>query len=338
MQSDLLTTAQAARVLGITRQRVLSLAATSLEFPPSRRSVAGGLGWPRAAVLAWAAAHPSLEPVFTSPENPAGEQPRQVRELMRLASLEAFALNHYWIGVDHLLLGMLHPDCPGSARTVLESFGVRRERLRRALIESLGDPFEMKPEHSLVELATHLAIERANLEATKLADDETASDHVLLALTREWDHEVVGAWLSRCGISSGAVRQRVLDITEGVTTLDQHLVSEPPPEPDPADALDLAPNPLGHDPRRRNPWGSVAFQAPQGRPPRVGMLARQYFVDRDGYPVCTREGQPVHIVVDRHGLPVLNERGMLTYGPVEIPPGCRVAKVGSLAGRCVEGC
>jgi len=33
-------------------------------------------------------------------------------------------------------------------------------------------------------------------------------------------------------------------------------VPEPPERFEPADALDLAPNPLGHDPHRRRPWGS----------------------------------------------------------------------------------
>jgi hypothetical protein len=37
------------------------------------------------------------------------------------------------------------------------------------------------------------------------------------------------------------------------------------------------------------------------------MLGRQYFIDRDGYPVLTTDGHPVHIVVDEDTVPVLDE-------------------------------
>ena len=88
--------------------------------------------------------------------------------------------------------------------------------------------------------------------------------------------------------------------------------------------LEQAPNPLGHDPRRRRPWGSRGFGVPLDRPPKKGMLGRQYFIDRDGYPVLTTDGQPVHIVVDEDTVPVLDEHGHETIGPVEVPEGAEM--------------
>jgi hypothetical protein len=67
--------------------------------------------------------------------------------------------------------------------------------------------------------------------------------------------------------------------------------------------------------------GSRAFSVPEDRPLRVGMLRRQHFLDRDGYLVLTTDGRPVHLVVDEHGLPVLDECGRRMLGPVEVPPG-----------------
>jgi hypothetical protein len=72
----------------------------------------------------------------------------------------------------------------------------------------------------------------------------------------------------------------------------------------------------------------MAFDVPEDRPPRVGMLARQYFLDRDGYPVLTTDGRPVHVVVDEHGMPVLDEQGRERLGPVEVPEG------GTVVARC----
>ena len=50
---------------------------------------------------------------------------------------------------------------------------------------------------------------------------------------------------------------------------------------------------------------------------------RQYFIDRDGHPVLTADGRPVHVLVNEHGDEVRDAEGR-SIGPVEIPPGCRV--------------
>jgi hypothetical protein len=274
------------------------------------------------AVQAWAATHPDPGPVFTGPNVPPdGGHPPQIWAVLNLAGHEAQELNHPWIGDDHLVLGLLHPDCPGMARPVLESFGIRRDPFRQAFIASMGDPWDDKPTHTTLSPATQLTLERANLEAARLADAEVTGEHVLLALIGR-GHFPTG-WAARSGITASAVRQRVLDATEGV------VLPEPPAHLQPLspdglgseDDLDLAPNPLGHDPRRRLPWGSRGFGVPLDRPPRKGMLGRQYFVDRDGYPVLTTDGQPVHIVVDDDTVPVLDEHGHEMLGVVDIPEG-----------------
>jgi hypothetical protein len=64
----------------------------------------------------------------------------------------------------------------------------------------------------------------------------------------------------------------------------------------------------------------MAFGVPEDRPPRAGVL-RQYFFDRDGYPVLTTDGRLVHIVVDEHGMPVRDDHGREMLGPVEVPEG-----------------
>jgi hypothetical protein len=81
---QLVTTAEAARLLGVTRQRVLELAAVAADFPPGQPTPTGG------------------------------GHPPQIWAVMNRAAHEAQELNHPWIGDDHLMLGMLHPDCPGA--------------------------------------------------------------------------------------------------------------------------------------------------------------------------------------------------------------------------------
>ena len=188
----------------------------------------------------------------------------------------------------------------------------------------MGDPYDTPVTHQKVPPATQLSLERANLEASWLADQQVTSEHVLLALSRRGPNSCfVLGWLAGRGILAEQVRQRVVDATEGVAlpTPPERLTPPPPVAPDPLAALDLAPNPLGHDPRRRLPWGSRGFGVPLDRPPSKGMVGRQYFVDRDGYPVLTSDGRPVHLVADDDTVPILDEHGRHRFGPVDIPPG-----------------
>jgi Clp amino terminal domain, pathogenicity island component len=324
---NLVTAAEAARILGVTRRRVVELAGSQAGFPAAEATASEGRRWPRSAVEAWAAAHPDRGPRHPGLKlPPVGEKSRQVWKVVDLAAGEARALHHTWIDDDHLVLALLHPDCPGAAPAVLASFGVTAAPLRAAFVASMGDPYE--PHHRGITLppAAQLVLKRANLEAYALADAEVNSEHVLLALTSRWE-SFATRWLERHGIDAAAVRQRVIDLTEGAEPpTPAPLPADEPPLPaewDPAPGLELAPNPDGRDPRLRRPWGSAMFVDDDGRTFRHGLALRQYFIDRDGHPVLTADGRPVHMLVNEHGDEVRDAAGR-SIGPVEIPPGCRV--------------
>jgi hypothetical protein len=334
VMDELLSAAEAARVLGVSRGRVVELATADPGFPPSQTSPDGGRAWSRVAVEAWAAAHPERGPLHRGPGVPeVGRRSPQVWKVANLAAAEAEARNHDWIGPDHLLAALVHPDCPGAARTVLASLGITAEGLRQARERSFVDPFEPGGGWKQVSPAFQLVLERANLEAVRLADTEVTSEHVLLALASEWaaDAEATARPPSGDqGLDPAAVRRRVLDVTEGVA------VPPPPPPgppPDPEEAmarvapgLELAPTPDGKDPRRRMPWGSRIFLTAEGTPIKRadGRELLQYYVDRDGNPVLTRDGRPVHGGVDEHGREAPAEDGWPRVVPVEIPEGSRL--------------
>jgi predicted DNA-binding transcriptional regulator AlpA len=326
--SPLVTAAQAAQILGVSRSRVMELAATAADFPPSESTSAGSRGWPRSAIEAWAAAHPDRGPHYAGPHiPPVGEYTGNILEILDLAASAARELHHSSADEDHLVLALLHPDCPGAARAVLRSFGISPEPLQRAFILSLGDPFE--PRHGWVRAPerTRLLLERANLEAVALADLEVSSEHVLLAMSSDWGASFTTALLRRHGVEAATVRRRVVDLTEGVAI-------PPPPQPltiaaepvDPASAaLQLAPTPDGSDPRQRKPWGSRVFVDADGRPvKKAGWALQQYFVDRDGNPVLTNDGQPVHVLLDERGKEILDANGRPLIGVVPIPQGTAI--------------
>src|SRR4029453_15080702 len=123
---QLVTAAETARLLGVTRQRVLELVGSTDDFPAAVPTATGGWVWPRGAGAGGAVTGPDL------PRDSG--RPWQIWAVLNRAADEAHELNHPWIGDEHLVLGMLHPDCPGAARRVLESFGIRAEPFRQAFI------------------------------------------------------------------------------------------------------------------------------------------------------------------------------------------------------------
>jgi hypothetical protein len=72
--TELLSAAEAARILGVSRGRVIELATSDPGFPTSQPSPAGGRAWPRVAVQAWAAAHPDRGPLHRGPQRPRGRR------------------------------------------------------------------------------------------------------------------------------------------------------------------------------------------------------------------------------------------------------------------------
>jgi hypothetical protein len=265
-----------------------------------------------------------------------------VRQIVELAAAQARELNHDWVGEEHLLLALLHPACPGAAGQVLQAFGLSLEDTRAALVEGWGDPFEPHDRGQTIPPQTQLVLERANLKAVDLQDDEVTSEHVLLALADDWDRLM--PFLSERGVDPGAIRNRVVGAAEPIPSSgertgskDQDLGPVAPQRVNRPPELELAPTPEGLDPHRRRPWGSAVFHNPAGKPVRQGVALRQYFIDRDGNPVLTSDGRPVHLLIDDEGRLVLDEEGRPIVTAVDVPEGSRFVRTHGVAGGSGSG-
>lgn len=253
-----------------------------------------------------------------------------LREIARIAASQARELNHWWLGVDHLLLALLHADCPGEAPAVLGTFGVTPEGARAILIAALGEPFTSPPPYVVWTPNAQLILQSASLECAEMEDDEATSEHVLVALTHVWSGAPLSSELDRRGVSAELVRERVTAVTEGrlEDAAGPSLMAVAPQAESHATHLHpgtlLAENPLGLHPIGRRPWGSAVFCDANGRPITQGPTLRQYFVDRDGYPVLTSQGLPVHVLTDEDGSPAQDAAGEPLLGGVAVPEGSRV--------------
>jgi predicted DNA-binding transcriptional regulator AlpA len=314
----LVGSAEAAAILGISRQRLAQLVTEAVDFPAPEAVLKAGRIWSRAAIEAWAASHPErqLEGRREVVSGSLDDDPPQVRAILRLAGREAAARNHHWIGVEHLELALVHPDCLGAAPRLLAFYNVPVAEAQDRYWAAWGDPFEPSGRPQTITPRVHRVLERARLEALQLQDEDVGSEHVLLAIlsSGRWGSGPISSYLVARGIDTEVLRARILAVTE----------SDGEERPDPLDRFQLALSPAGHDPRRRGPWGSRMFVDAQGRTITRGHWVLQYFVDRDGHPVRTADGQFVQVPVDEGGNPLPDAHGGPVLGPIDVPAGAVV--------------
>ena len=100
---------------------------------------------------------------------------------------QAWALGHNFIGVEHLLLGVLHEPSGGTAE-VLRARGVSEDAFRARVLEIVsGDEKRERPPGSQLPFTPRAkkALELALREALSLGTNAVGTEHVLLGIARD---------------------------------------------------------------------------------------------------------------------------------------------------------
>ena len=100
---------------------------------------------------------------------------------------QAWALGHNFIGVEHLLLGVLH-EPGGGAAEVLRARGVSEDAVRARVLEIVpGDEKHERPPGAQRPFAPRAkkALELALREALALGTNAVGTEHLLLGIARE---------------------------------------------------------------------------------------------------------------------------------------------------------
>jgi ATP-dependent Clp protease ATP-binding subunit ClpA len=132
----------------------------------------------------------------------------RAKRVLALAQDEAIRFNHNYIGVEHLLLGLVR-EGEGVAARVLESLGVELSKVRTA-VESLigrGDS-TTTPSQITLSPRTKKVIELAIDESRKLGHSAVATEHLLLGVVREGG-SMANHVLNALGVDSEKIRVRV---------------------------------------------------------------------------------------------------------------------------------
>lgn len=143
----------------------------------------------------------------------------RARRVVVQSRAEAIALDHDFIGPEHLLLGLIHGD--GLAVRVLESLGIRLEAVRHRVEEIIGrgDQALSGPGKIPFTPQAKQVLELALEEARNLGHGYIGTEHILLGLIR--GEGVAAQVLLEQGARLNAARDSVIRM------LDQHRREQP---------------------------------------------------------------------------------------------------------------
>lgn len=140
----------------------------------------------------------------------------RARQAVVLAQEEARALEHNYIGTEHMLLGLLR-EREGVAARVLGSLDITVERVRSHVIRLAGPSEELIPRQIPFTPRAKRLLELALREAATLGHDHVGTEHMLLGVVR--GNEGVAARVLRdCGADPDTIRDQVTRMLTGAST------------------------------------------------------------------------------------------------------------------------
>jgi ATP-dependent Clp protease ATP-binding subunit ClpC len=137
----------------------------------------------------------------------------RARRVVVQAQKEAKALDHNYIGSEHLLLGLTHESIGGVAAETLESLGIGLDTVRQRVEEVIGPGSQAPSGHIPFTPEAKKALELSLRESVQLRHQYIGTEHILLALIREGD-SVAGRVLAELGADLDGARQEVIRILE----------------------------------------------------------------------------------------------------------------------------
>ena len=135
----------------------------------------------------------------------------RAKRILALAQDEALRFNHNYIGVEHLLLGLIR-EGQGTAARALDSLGVDLGKARSSVefIIGRGDS-TVTPSDITLSPRTKKVVELAIDESRKLGHSYVGTEHLLLGVVREGGSVGAGV-LQSLGVTLDQVRERVIEL------------------------------------------------------------------------------------------------------------------------------
>ncbi len=293
-EERILGMAEVAARFGVTRQRVGQIARADRTFPRPGLNDGAGAAWLAAGIEGWAAAH--------RPTADTGRFGPEVAALIIHAESIAGQVGHPYVSSVHVW----HALASGVGGTALAD-AIRSMGLDPATIDEWFrrvDPGLGASRSRRMTPATQDRLEAADKVVRTAGRTTVLPTDVALAFVDShryrWgsdDHLI--ACGERRGLDTAELRRRITVVAADPDAL-VDFPSTPLPKRRPPRRgarrptwLDLAPNPLGHDPWVRRPWGAGFAVTREGKHLTFEDRHWFFFIDADGYYVRAADGRPV---------------------------------------------
>jgi ATP-dependent Clp protease ATP-binding subunit ClpC len=136
----------------------------------------------------------------------------RARRVVVRAQGEARALDHDYLGTEHLLLGLIQ-EGDGVAVKVLESLGIGLEVVRQRVEEVIGRGEDATSGHIPFTPQAKEVLKRSLDEAIQLGHPYIGTEHILLGLIREGD-SVAAQVLTELGADLNGAREQVIRLLD----------------------------------------------------------------------------------------------------------------------------
>lgn len=156
----------------------------------------------------------------------------KAREVVVHAQNDARSLKHNYVGTEHLLLGLVHPETDSMASQLLAETGVSYDRVRREVERIVGQGDEVAVGHLPFTPRAKRVLELALREALAHSSNYIGGEHILFALFRAGE-SVACRILTDAGVDLDTVKTSWAEKTG-------RRVAEDPATVDPARETELA--------------------------------------------------------------------------------------------------
>lgn len=154
----------------------------------------------------------------------------RAQRVVVLSQEEARSLNHFHIGTEHLLLGLLH-EGEGVGPKVLESLGVSLEAVRERVEGIVGQGQEMLSGHIPFTAGAKKVLEYSLREALGLNHNYIGTEHLLLGMLREGEG-VAAQVLAEFGLDLDRTHRQVVQLLDFYTRDEPAAAPQREAEPD----------------------------------------------------------------------------------------------------------
>jgi len=136
----------------------------------------------------------------------------RARRAIVLAQQEARALDHHYVGTEHILLGLIH-EGEGVAARALAALGISLHEMWQAVEAIIGRGTSSPPESGPIPFTPRAkkVLELSLREALELGAGHIGTEHILIALVREGDG-VAAQVLRDAGVDLDRAGQQVTEL------------------------------------------------------------------------------------------------------------------------------